>query len=97
MKKITQWKSLAVCGLILLFISSCCKPEVTGSVANTLRPQETNNWCWAATTQMLAAHAGVTVTQCSLANQRFGRTTVATRRTITAVAPKPTPVICPAG
>lgn len=88
MKKITQWKSMAVCGLILLFISSCCKPEVTGSVANTLRPQETNNWCWAATTQMLAAHAGVTVTQCSLANQRFGRTDCCNPQNDNASCPK---------
>ncbi len=56
------------------FICGCCKPEITGSVANTLRPQETNNWCWAATTQMLAQHFKVSVTQCSLANQRFGMT-----------------------
>jgi Papain-like cysteine protease AvrRpt2 len=60
--------------LLLLLLSGCCKPQIIGSVANTLRPQQTNNWCWAATTQMLAQHVGITVTQCDLANQRFGRT-----------------------
>lgn len=67
-------RSLKLIGLfagLMLLLSACCKPELTGSVANTLRPQETNNWCWAATTQMLAQHFGVSVTQCSLANQRF--------------------------
>ncbi len=73
MKKLITWKTFTLAGFALLLISSCCKPELTGSVANTLRPQETNNWCWAATTQMLAQHFNVTVTQCSLANQRFGR------------------------
>lgn len=57
-------------------VYSCtpCKPEIIGSVYNTLRPQETANWCWAATTQMLAQHVGISVTQCSLANHRFGKT-----------------------
>lgn len=70
-------KSLKLIGVfagLMLLLNACCKPEVTGSVANTLRPQETNNWCWAATTQMLAQHFNVSVTQCSLANQRFGFT-----------------------
>lgn len=73
MKKTKSWKLLSLAGIMLLLISACCKPEISGNVANTLRPQETNNWCWAATTQMLAASQGVTVTQCSLANQRFSR------------------------
>lgn len=73
MKKFKLITALPVLAFILLFANGCCKPEITGSVANTLRPQETNNWCWAATTQMLAAHFGVSVTQCSLANQRFSR------------------------
>ncbi|WP_310991997.1 C39 family peptidase [Aequorivita marina] len=41
---------------------------------NTLRPQETNNWCWAAVTQMVAQNEGISVTQCDLANHRFGKT-----------------------
>ena len=60
--------------LILTSFASCCKPEVIGNVPNTLAPQETNNWCWAATTQMLAKHFEINVKQCDLANHRFGKT-----------------------
>src|SRR5690606_4774182 len=60
--------------LLLAFISAgCCNPEISGNVPNTLRPQQTNNWCWAATTQMLAQHLDIYVNQCDLANHRFGR------------------------
>lgn len=66
-----------ILGFVGLFLaalfSSCCNPEIIGSVPNTLQPQQTNNWCWAATTQMLAAHFGISVNQCDLANHRFGR------------------------
>lgn len=59
----------------ILFLSGCCNhPEIIASVPNTLRPQETNNWCWAATTQMLSQHVGISVNQCDLANHRFGKT-----------------------
>jgi hypothetical protein len=61
-------------GGVIFTLSSCCTPEIIGSVPNNLRTQETNNWCWAATTQMLAEHLGISVTQCDLANHRFGRT-----------------------
>jgi len=64
--------ALGLCLLVML--SGCCEPEIIGSVPNTLRPQETNNWCWAATTQMLAGHFGISVEQCSLANHRFAKT-----------------------
>lgn len=73
MKKFKLMKATALAGVVLLILSGCCKPEISGNVSNRLRPQETNNWCWAATTQMLAQHFDVSVTQCSLANQRFGR------------------------
>jgi hypothetical protein len=56
-----------------LFLAGCCKPELIGNIPNTLRSQETNNWCWAATTQMLAQHFDITVSQCDLANHRFGK------------------------
>jgi len=55
-------------------LGGCCDPEIVGSVPNSLHPQETNNWCWAAVTQMLAEHVGISVDQCDLANHRFGRT-----------------------
>lgn len=70
-------KRSIILGMItgLLFLTqSCCKPGVIGSVNNTLRPQETNNWCWAATTQMIAQNEGISKTQCELANHRFGKT-----------------------
>lgn len=57
-----------------VILNSCCNPEIIGSVPNTLRPQETGNWCWAAVTQMLADHCNINVNQCDLANERFGRT-----------------------
>lgn len=66
--------TLVLIGSALLFYAaSCCTPEIIGSVPNNLRTQETNNWCWAATTQMLAEHLGISVTQCDLANHRFGK------------------------
>lgn len=58
-----------------LALSGCCNPNATlGSVSVNLRAQETNNWCWAATTQMVTEFLGHGRSQCDLANQRFGRT-----------------------
>jgi len=64
---------LGIIGL-LFFAQSCCSPGIIGSVNNTLQPQQTNNWCWAATTQMIAQNEGIFVTQCDLANFAFGKT-----------------------
>ena len=72
-KKLLLLVSLMVVTVIMLS-GFCCDPEIIGSVPNNLRTQETNNWCWAAVTQMLAEHVGIYVTQCDLANHRFGRT-----------------------
>jgi hypothetical protein len=71
MKK-TLYMSMAL--ISILALSGCCTPELVGSVHSTLRPQETNNWCWAATTQMLASQHGISVNQCDLANYAFGKT-----------------------
>tara|TARA_R110002072_G_scaffold48716_15_gene133245 strand:+ start:5312 stop:5905 length:594 start_codon:yes stop_codon:yes gene_type:complete len=61
--------------VLILLLQGCCTPsETIGSVNNTLRPQETNNWCWAAVTQMIAQNEGVSISQCDLANHRFGKT-----------------------
>lgn len=62
-----------VLSIFILMLTGCCDPEIIGNVPNNLRPQETNNWCWAAVTQMLAEHVGISVQQCDLANHRFGR------------------------
>jgi len=88
MKKI-KFKLLIPLVLLAPFIlSNCCKPEISGNVPNTLRSQETNNWCWAATTQMLAQHLGITVTQCSLSNQDLGRTDCCNPQTTGTTCPK---------
>lgn len=71
------WKRFFVffpLGIVILALGGCCDPEIIGSVPNNLHPQETNNWCWAAVTEMLADHVGISVNQCDLANHRFGRT-----------------------
>ncbi|SIS71677.1 Papain-like cysteine protease AvrRpt2 [Zobellia uliginosa] len=61
--------------LLMVMYQSCCTPSATiGSVNNTLRPQETRNWCWAAVTQMIAQNEGKIVSQCDLANHRFSMT-----------------------
>lgn len=67
----TKWRSGGLVAVLLFLLTGCCNPEVIGSVANTLRAQETANWCWAATTQMLAQHFGISAQQCDLANHRF--------------------------
>jgi hypothetical protein len=36
--------------------------------------QEQTNWCWAASTQMIAAYNGIKIKQCDLANAHTGRT-----------------------
>ncbi|AXG69840.1 hypothetical protein KORDIASMS9_02068 [Kordia sp. SMS9] len=60
---------------LTIIIQSCCTPStVIGNVNNILRPQETSQWCWAAVTQMIAENEGQFVTQCDLANHRFGKT-----------------------
>ena len=77
-------------GLLLLaiFLAGCCKPEIAGTVPNILRPQQTNNWCWAAVTQMLAQHVGNSVNQCDLANHRFGRTDCCNNQNLGSDCPK---------
>src|SRR5438132_12156053 len=73
---------LALLSVVLVIcLSGCCRPEIIGSVPNTLRPQETNNWCWAATTQMLAEYMGLSITQCALANHRFNKTNCCNEQT----------------
>jgi len=80
--------ALVLLALTVMFWKCCCDPEIIGSVPNTLRPQETANWCWAAVTQMLAEHVGITVKQCDLANHRFGRTDCCNNQNIGSNCPK---------
>ena len=44
------------------------------SLAVTLRSQETNMWCWAASGRMTMEYLGHSVSQCVQANKRLGRT-----------------------
>lgn len=73
---------------MFLLLGACCDPEIIGNVPNTLRAQETNNWCWAGTTQMLAQHFGISVTQCALANHRFSKTNCCNEQTAGTPCPK---------
>lgn len=57
----------------LLVISGCCNPKPTFTLDVTLRPQQTSMWCWAASAQMCMQFLGVTVNQCTQANNEFGR------------------------
>lgn len=43
--------------------------------------QQQSNWCWAATTQMVAAYSQVSVAQCQAANTATGRTDCCTNST----------------
>lgn len=80
--------NLSLTFFALICLASCCKPEIIGNVPNTLRPQETDNWCWAATTQMLARHFDITVNQCDLANHRFDKSNCCTPENEGASCPK---------
>ncbi len=51
-----------------------CTPPDSRSLGVTLRPQETNMWCWAASGQMVMEFLGHNVSQGVEANNRFGRT-----------------------
>lgn len=57
-----------------VFISSCCRPPDSEDLAVALHPQETSMWCWAASGQMIMHYLGNNVSQCTQANNRFGRT-----------------------
>lgn len=49
-------------------------PAVIHSLKVLLRPQETENWCWAACGQMLMEYLGRNISQCEQANNRYDRT-----------------------
>ena len=62
---------IAVIGSVMA--TSCCNPALVGSLPVPLHPQETGNWCWAASGQMIMDYLGHDVSQCVQANNRFGR------------------------
>lgn len=55
--------------------NASCKPTDAYTVDVTLRPQETDMWCWAASGEMImkTLRPRAKVTQCDEANQEFGR------------------------
>ena len=59
---------------LTLVAAGCCPYNGVGTKAVTLMDQETANWCWAGTTQMVADSLGEFIEQCEMANLRFGRT-----------------------
>jgi len=65
---------VVVAGIALGGCCSASKADMTSSTTVGLRSQETANWCWAATTEMVAESQGESIAQCDLANDRFGRT-----------------------
>src|SRR5262245_48940815 len=65
---------LALITMALLY-EGCCNPNaLLGSQPVTLRAQETNMWCWAASGEMCMDFLGTNVIQCDQANKQFGRT-----------------------
>jgi Papain-like cysteine protease AvrRpt2 len=53
--------------------TSVCTPAAQSHLAVTLRPQQTDMWCWAGSGQMVMEFLGVSVPQCTQANNEFGR------------------------
>lgn len=85
-RKLLPQSIVIFCTALIMY--GCCTPEIAGNVPNTLRTQQTNNWCWAAVTQMLAQHLSISVNQCDLANHRFGRTDCCNPQTTGVDCPK---------
>ena len=54
-------------------LAGCCNPEPIKTLPVTLRPQETDMWCWAASGEMCMDFLGTDVQQCDEANKEFGR------------------------
>lgn len=69
---------IAACLLASFSLTNCCDcpGDCTNlsSISVPIKPQETNNWCWIACTQMVHSYFGHSITQCDLANTRLGRT-----------------------
>jgi len=55
-------------------IAQSCVPAAISSLKVTLRAQKTEQWCWAASAEMLMEYFGKSVQQCDQANARLGRT-----------------------
>lgn len=52
---------------------SCTPNPNSRNLSMTLKAQEENFWCWAASGEMVMEKLGATITQCDEANKRLGR------------------------
>ncbi len=75
----------------LLFFASdgVCRTPLSSSLPVTLHAQETSDWCWAASAQMVMDYLGHNVTQSTQANNRFGRTDCPSKQCSSAAANPP--------
>jgi hypothetical protein len=60
----------------IAFVQLHCEPPPVAEVDVALPPQQTSQWCWAASGEMVmkTVKPGTIVTQCDEANKRFGLT-----------------------
>lgn len=68
------FQHLGVVGLLLLAPDGACQTPIISSLPVTLHAQETGDWCWAASAQMIMDYLGQKVAQSIQANNRFART-----------------------
>jgi hypothetical protein len=79
MRRIALYSCLAATLLLSSACKNCtpgptvCTPPASYSLAVPLRGQETNVWCWAATTEMCLDFLGTNVSQCDCANKYTSR------------------------
>jgi len=71
--------------LTLVVLAGCCNPEPAKTLPVTLQLQEADNWCWAASGEMIMEYMGANIEQCDEANKRLGRSDCCN---------KPTPGAC---
>lgn len=75
----------ALRGLTTGLVLAAATSASAGSLDVPLYPQQQDQWCWAASGQMIMSYLGATkVTQCDEANKRLGRTDCCTSPTPTA-------------
>lgn len=73
MKKQLLKISLILSAIYFMVSSCCCPPYEDSKVLPVdLWPQETGQWCWAASGQMCMDFLGNNISQCTQANNRFG-------------------------
>lgn len=62
--------SISCSGTLLLNYQD---PSYTNPLPVNMFPQQVNNWCWAASGQMIMSYLGGYMSQCEQANERFNR------------------------